>query len=141
VPSSGFIGLTFLFSKSAVQAGESLEQLSTLVTEVLQNQKDMAERLRRIEVGPYHSFAGPNPLSLRPGTSGQASTRSAQSIRSFEHVLHVTRVYKRAMFKHPRHSTITVATQTTERSLLSGISLSEISNISVFNLPVYSFEI
>lgn len=107
----------------------------------MESQKDMAERMRRIEAGPYQAFMGRNSLSIRPGTSGQASIRSMRSIGSYENVLHVTRVYRRAFFKNQRQSTLTVATQVTERSILSGISLSEISNISVFNLPVYSSEI
>lgn len=117
------------------------------MTQLLESQNDISKRLKRLEVVPVESLLAKDSdiqslRSFRPGSSSRASIRSTSGTFAFDNILHVTRVYKRALSNRPTSAVpLSGASQYTGCSYFSGISLAEISHISVLSLPIYSFEI
>ena len=60
---------------------------------------------------------------------------------SFDQDLEISRPYKRAVKRHPVFSTASSEIHTMGWSCLSGLSLAEVSHISVINLPVVPIEL
>lgn len=72
------------------------------------------------------------------------SISSARRAFAFEADLYISRVYKRALSRYSTRSTVSLTSSVTSSigcSLLSGLSLADISHISVLSLPIYSFEV
>ena len=60
---------------------------------------------------------------------------------AFEEDLFASRVYRKPLFGNSGDSLFTAAARTTAWSILSGISLTDVSNISVLAVPIYAYEI
>ena len=60
---------------------------------------------------------------------------------TFEEDLFASRVYRKPLFSKSGDSLFTAAARTTAWSILSGISLTDVSNISVLAVPIYAHEI
>ena len=60
---------------------------------------------------------------------------------AFEEDLFASRVYRKPLFSNSGDSVFTAAARTTACSILSGISLTDVSNISVLAVPIYAHEI
>ena len=60
---------------------------------------------------------------------------------AFEEDLFASRVYRKPLFGNSGDSLFTAAARTTAWSILSGISLTDVSNISVLAVPIYAHEI
>ena len=60
---------------------------------------------------------------------------------AFEEDLFASRVYRKPLFSQSGDSIVTSAVRTTAWSLLSGISLTDVSDISVLAVPIYAHEI
>ena len=60
---------------------------------------------------------------------------------AFEEDLFASRVYRKHLFSKSGDSLVTAAARTTAWSVLSGISLTDVSNISVLSVPIYAHEI
>ena len=60
---------------------------------------------------------------------------------AFEEDLLASRVYRKPLFSKSGESFVTSAVRTTAWSILSGISLTDVSNISVLAVPIYAHEI
>ena len=60
---------------------------------------------------------------------------------AFEEDLFASRVYRKPPLSNYRDSLVTSDARTTAWSILSGISLTDVSNISVLAVPIYAYEI
>ena len=60
---------------------------------------------------------------------------------AFEEDLLASRVYRKPLYSKSGDSLITSAARTTAWSILSGISLTDVSNISILAVPIYAHEI
>lgn len=100
-----------------------------------------ARHLRDVE-GPSRNDAGEggNAVGLRQRTQG-ASFKLSQLDENLELELHTSWVYSRPTQRHSISSWPSKINSTTGMSFLSVISLARVSNISVFELPVFYHEI
>lgn len=138
------------------QAHTSSRQLEGLVHEVLSNNRDISNRLRRLEtqIGAAAASNSFEASSFIETLDDNMTTRSLIEDRArnqtinqtltygftFDEVLQASRVYARAA---PRQSRLSLpsTTQSIGWSFFSGISLAKVSNISVVSLPVTVQEI
>ena len=70
--------------------------------------------------------------------ASRASTSKRRLEFAFEEDLQASKVYKRTIFSQSGASLVTSYTRSTANSVLSGLSISNVSTIAVFALPVYS---
>lgn len=139
----------------------STRQLYSLVNEVLRSNGDLASRMKNLErEGSILSRTTRNNeadendegLPLRnPGRSTDASHDERSSYIdtgrdalnfTFENDLQGSRVYNRAINQRYSMSSLTsTALYTTALSMFSNLSLSQVSNLSFYALPVYAFDI
>jgi hypothetical protein len=93
-----------------------------------------------------HDFDAPVPNGqfMRPTTKLEGFSRIRKSIRyfAFEDLLAKSWVYRRAASNNRDTSSIgSGTTHTASWSMLSGVSLSKISDISILELPIYSGDV
>jgi len=139
-------------SKSMEDAESAMLRLCTLVEQVLAKNEEIGLRLRNMD----GADSDPVP-KLRP----DASTTSSRTVSpppsppknmpediqrnafgfAFEEDLLASRVYRRPLFSDSGESLVTSAARTTASSILSALSLTDISNISVLAVPIYAHEI
>ena len=138
-------------------AQTSICNLVTTVEHILQASDDVSSRLARIET----IFAAPTgyPASARrapidddneiaqPQVSTEEPLNSDLSRRilqfdpNLESELHASRVYMRTKHRHSMSSLISTYDSVAGLSFLLGISLAQISSISVISLPIFSYEL
>jgi hypothetical protein len=149
-------------SKTTKEAERSQETLFAIVEQILASNQEMCRRLRGLEEASKSLPVTDTPLlDNDPGKGVIASTHSSSEgahrvtkleiIRkpvqgtsagfAFEEDLKHSQVYKRALFSRSGASLVTSASRTTASSVLSGLSISDVSRISVLALPIYSTEI
>lgn len=147
--------LLMIHSKSRAEAERSVDRLCELVEEVLANNIDMAIRLRGIESRPgYNSVTSAKLKNVNGSEQStivseierppkpQENINLGQKFRSaFEEDLDKSKVYKRALYNSSQSSVISSAARSTATSVLSGLSLGDVSIIAVFALPLYSSDI
>lgn len=142
-------------SESRVEAERSVDRLCDLVEEVLANNLDMSIRLRGIESRPADNSKASAKLE-NPNGSARSTVASEteqlpgpseniipqQKFRSaFEEALDASKVYKRTLYNSSQSSIISNAAHSTASSVLSGLSLGDVSVIAVFALPLYPSDI
>ena len=158
------------FSSSIGEAQASVSELATLVTQVLENNQEMSRRMASIEQRTFRLSpssistitrrdAVPNPLVV--GSSPTEDNMSIVTIKgllsdsqsgaksepihtfgfSFDQDLNRSRPYTRAMKRPSVWSAASSEIHTMGWSCLSGISLSDVSQISVINLPIFLQEV
>ncbi|KAF5707955.1 adenosine deaminase family [Fusarium mundagurra] len=126
------------------EAQNSTRHLCTLVEELLQSNQDLASRIRGLE-----REGSIIAESRRDDVSTLRQTRASKSISfidtqasaikfTFDQDLQASRVYNRAIGRQSMTSLTSTALYTTALSLFSNLSLSQVSNISFYALPVYS---
>lgn len=110
--------------------------------EVLASNEDLVRRMETLE------YAQPSPsvrtrTSVTPSVAPQRSDRFSISSLSremfwfaFEHDLQASRVYRRISFRSSSLSLPSVHAPSASWSMLSGLSLSQISNVTVLALPL-----
>ena len=153
-------------STSVGEAQASVSELATLVTQVLESNQEMSRRMAKMEQWTFgqlpSSFstlngrdAFPSPSVVTTNTTddnesvvaikglvsdSQNGTNSVP-IRtfgfSFDQDLKTSRPYTQAMKRHTVWSAASSEIHTMGWSCLSGLSLAEVSQISVINLPVF----
>lgn len=134
-----------MFSEPQDKAEKNSEKLCALATEQMEVTKDMSARLKKLEATLARSMKTLSSITL-PGIS-RRSTMALGEGRAFDFDtdLQHSRVYKRSFWRRrlgglkDSHSSITVKTM--GWSYLSGLSLADISHISLIDLPVYACEI
>jgi hypothetical protein len=148
-------------SESDQEAEKSRETLQNLVTELPENNQEISRRLRNLEDMCESQSVLTN--CFRNTNNVEITEDDAETIRynlvlndsdetpktlpgvafqySFEIDLNTSRVYKRTKLYEPDASFTSSAVRTHAWSIFSGLSLSEVSIISVIALPLYSHDI
>ena len=80
------------------------------------------------------------PPTHSPGNVPEVIQRNKFGF-AFEEDLFASRVYCKPLFSDSGESPITSAARTTSSSILSALSLPDVSNISILAIPIYSHEI
>lgn len=126
------------------EAQNSTRHLCALVQELLQSNQDLASRIRGLErEGSIIAESRRDDVStLRQTPSSQSvsflDTQASAIKFTFDQDLQASRVYNRAINRRSMTSLTSTALYTTALSLFSNLSLSQVSNISFYALPVYS---
>jgi len=79
------------------------------------------------------------PVSLTVASVGTVNGLS--HVSAFEEQLHRSRVYKHAQANHSESSLVDDGRSTLALSICSSLNLGEVSNISVFALPIFAAEL
>ena len=124
-------------------AEASVRDLTGLVQEVLRNNVNMALRLKNLE-RMHPAFASSRSVShieRRPSDKSEmrAVNRTTCYNFAFEDELKASAVYKRALLRNMRISTSSGSSN--GPSWFSGLSLSDVSNVSALALPIYRTEL
>ena len=138
------------------EAESAMARLCDRVEQVLASNQDMGRRLRDMDHDTSHRATSTVTISR-----DDASTKSSGTVTppihppgnvlevlqrdkfgfAFEEDLFASRVYCKPLFSDSRESLITSAARTTSSSILSALSLTDVSNISILAIPIYSHEI
>ncbi|MCJ1247822.1 hypothetical protein MMC30_005037 [Trapelia coarctata] len=125
--------------QSSSEAQDSATTLCTLVDQILKSNQIIEERLQSLEIGS--SVRLESSGAAQPGRFSGEIQRNAQGF-AFEEELNQSWVYKRSLGDDDGSlSVISAAGRTASWSMLSGLSLSDISNLSVLALPIYAEDI
>ena len=157
-------------SASVGDAQASVSQLATLVTQVLESNLEISRRMENLEQQTLRRLPSTNytsayrAASLSPSLAEMNTTDDNESIAtikgsasglqnrrndeldcsfgfSFDQDLEISRPYTRAVKRRAVCSTTSSEIHTMGWSCLSGLSLAEVSHISVINLPVVPKEL
>ncbi|KUJ15228.1 uncharacterized protein LY89DRAFT_783417 [Mollisia scopiformis] len=145
--------LTIMTCQSVQSAEISATELKVLVVRVLEGNHDLSKRMSIMQksiVGSIYSSENHDTVSLADTTTGLDGTSNdplpvAQPnlrhpvIRAFEEELNSSWVYQKSRGRRARARPFSMSSSaqlTQTWSVLSGLSLSEISNISVWALPI-----
>lgn len=135
--------LTILTCTSIDWAEASMRNLTSLVQEVLRTNVNMASRLKNLErMHPALAASlrtSQNDPARSEGTESRAVSRTTYYKFTFEEELETSPVYKRAGINQSRFSKS--STSSNGPSCLSGLSLSDVSNVSAIALPISSMEL
>lgn len=141
-------------SASVDQATTSVETLTALVQQLVQNNEDLCSRIGNLESLPSnpniqsstsldHDEDEDDTSTIRPKrVASDASVEEnepammAVTRYTFEQDLRKSRVYNRAMRRRSLESLLSSAALSFGWSCLSGMSLANVSNISVISLPI-----
>lgn len=121
----------------------STRNLNTLVRRVLKSNVNMSHRLRSIECMHPALAASTAPSSDSLGINAQGSQRATSPAFfkfAFEEDLQTSRVYKRVALDESRFSKSSFS-NSIGHSFLSGLSLSDVSDISAISLPISPMEL
>ena len=138
-------------------AQTSICNLATTVEHILQASEDVSSRLARIEtmfavptgysasthwapIDNDNEIAQPQVSTEEPLNS-DLNRRILQFDPNLESELHASRVYMRTKHRHSMSSLTSTYDSVAGLSFLSGISLAQISSISVISLPIFSYEL
>lgn len=127
-------------------AEASNRQLTTLVEEVLRTNQNLDLRMRRFET-EYHGDTTISPTMRSISRSTHAPGRTNKSTMevevevetaAYEKDLQRSRVYRRTINKRQSMTSLaSTAMYTTAMSLFSKVSLSQVSSLSFYVLPIY----
>ena len=139
------------------EAESAMTRLCDLVEQVLATNQDMSRRLRRMDDKPGKRSHSPGSdreddasttsselFTLPPPglpRDGLLDVHRSQFGFSFEEDLFASRVYRRPLCHNSTPSLVTSAARTTASSILSALSLTDVSNISILAVPVCADEI
>ena len=135
------------------EAESAMTRLCDLVQQVLASNQEMNLRLRNLD-----EKAAETTVPAAPKLDDDASTTSSLSVKpplvsvsqapqrdqfgfAFEEDLLASRVYRKPLYSNSGESLVTSAARTTASSVLSALSLTDISNISILAVPIYAHEI
>lgn len=148
--------LTAIFSASDAEATRSQESLVLLIQQLLESNQGLCKRLRNLEdVFDARSTITKkyDSLSLVSGDEESIKTARTSKIRhgsiieaikvrfSFDADLEASRVYRMAKNDYCDRSFVSSAIRTNAWSIFSGLSLADISIVSVVALPLYPRDI
>ena len=142
-------------SSNQIEAKQSLNRLNSLVEQLILAHQDIFGRISDIELRQgVEGQISPSPDSIdaastTPTTNwplvessaedqSKATSFDLQLETAIQETLASSRVYRRACQEVDQISLISGATRATPWSLLSGISLADISAISIVALPIFS---
>ena len=139
------------------EAESAMTRLCDLVEQVLAKNQDMSRRLRNMDDKSTHQ-ATSTTSNVKDGASATSSRTVTPSPDApedtridfvqrnqfgfaFEEDLMASRVYRKPHFSDSGESLVTSAARTTASSILSALSLTDVSNISILAVPIYAHEI
>ena len=135
-------------------ARKAADSLFDRIEQVLSNNEAMMNRLRAFDEPeipsslPLIDHKSENSASTASNHSnkgprlGQKAPPQRNALGfAFEEELLSSSVYKRPLFSQSGASLITSSTRTTSASILSSLSISDVSNISILAVPIYANEI
>lgn len=139
-------------SQSLQQAETFNRELHALVAEVLRSNQDLAARIKGLEregsliskgEAGSNQIEGGSLITQRRTSYGFLHQDSADESPkfTFEQELETSRVYNRAGNRHSLSSATSAALHNTALSVFSSLSLSEISNISLYAIPIYAADL
>ena len=128
------------------KAETSTSELHTIMVKVLESNQDLATRIKGLE--RQASFIPQSVKESEWSGEGSAIDRTKMSRRAsyagegdlgraFERELESSRVYNKKHHRHSLSSMTSTAIYTTALSILSNLSLSQVSNISFYAIPIY----
>ena len=136
------------------EAESAITRLTGLVEQVLESNQEMSARLRDMDERATVALPAPQtPVkddasttsSMTAGppreTAAQPDVHRNQFGFAFEEDLLASRVYRKPLYSRSGASLVSSAARTTSSSVLSGLSLTEVSNISILAVPIYAHEI
>jgi hypothetical protein len=134
------------------EAQSCTQKLCVLITQMLESNQDLAERIRGLErEGSLISKARSDIiLGDEVSTVFRASPERESMLESgdtpvkrfaFEDDLESSRVYSKAIYRFSQLSIESTALYTTALSVFSKLSLSQVSSISFYALPVYAVDL
>ena len=123
-----------------------MRNLTSLVHEVLKTNVNMASRLKNLErMHPALTasiYTSHNDTPKSEGTDSRAVSRRTYYRFAFEEELETSSVYKRASLTTLNHIRFSKSSTSSYGPLsLSGLSLSDVSNVSAIALPISSMEL
>ncbi|KAI1366498.1 hypothetical protein F5Y08DRAFT_133729 [Xylaria arbuscula] len=144
--------LTIIQCHTMQEAQSSTQRLCILVEQVLASNQDLSERLRGLErEGSIINRAQSNILPADDASTMQQSGIERQSIAeirntlvtrfAFDDDLKASRPYKKAVYRYSQASITSTALHTAALSVFSKLSLSQVSSISLYALPIWASDI
>ncbi|KAI3333740.1 hypothetical protein F4824DRAFT_232537 [Ustulina deusta] len=144
--------LTIIQCKSMEEAQSCTQKLCILVERMLESNRDLAERIRGLErEGSIISKARSDIIpadgasTIRQPSATRGSLLEPGDIFAkrfaFEDDLESSRVYNRAIYRYSHISVTSTALYTTALSVFSKLSLSQVSSISFYALPVCAIDL
>ncbi|KAI0099888.1 hypothetical protein GGR51DRAFT_564531 [Nemania sp. FL0031] len=144
--------LTIIQCKSMEEAQSSTQKLCGLVEQVLESNRDLAERIRGLErEGSIISKARSDVIPAEDASTIRRLKDNRKGILepenelvkrfAFEDDLKSSRVYNKAIYRHSQLSLTSTALYTTALSVFSKLSLSQVSSISFYALPVCAIDL
>ncbi|KAF2994141.1 hypothetical protein E8E14_002222 [Neopestalotiopsis sp. 37M] len=142
--------LGILTCQSVIEAETKVDKLYEMIERTLESNETMAARLRDLEPKPIPRLSDIERevvgQDLMPGSQGlepDAVNRTTSGF-GFEEILMQSRAYKRSVPANTEAysiSLVSTAGRSGSWTMLSGLSLSEISNIAILALPLYAHDI
>ena len=134
----------FLYSSTSMEWAEaSMQNLTTLVQDILKSNINLAARMRNLErVNPASARSvtpAPGDVRNRKASKSRVSSRMTYPSFAFEAELATSTVYQRVAAHSGGFSKS--SNSSNGPSYLSGLSLSDISNVSAIALPILSMEL
>ena len=126
-----------MFSESAQQARGDIAELRELITKLLRLNPGFAEYTATYTAPTAEEQIASSSRSISPVCT-ESSARHILPPSAFESILGETRVYRRA---DRNASTNSFKTVRSSWSQLSGLTLADVSDLSVICLPVYASEL
>ena len=138
-------------SQSTIDAEEKVDRLCDLVEQTLKQNVMLAERLSSFQQGAtvghdqYEAATAGKTIAteaapIEPDLDPGAQTESRKFV--FEELLMNSRVYRNMAFDGTdTFSVLSSAGRTGTWSMLSGLSLSQMSNIAILALPIYASDL
>lgn len=134
------------------EAEITMTRLCDLVQQVLASNQEMNLRLRNLDDKTSETAA---PTAAKADDASTASSRISNPALdsvphgvqrnqlgfAFEEDLLASRVYRKPLYSDSGESLVTSAARTTASSILSALSLTDVSNISILAVPIYAHEI
>ncbi|KAI1108996.1 hypothetical protein F5Y14DRAFT_54881 [Nemania sp. NC0429] len=146
--------LTIIQCKSMEEAQSSTQKLCALVEQMLESNRDLAERIRGLEregsiisKARYSIVPADDTSTIRlrqaiPARQDMLEPGDALVRRfAFEDELDSSRVYNKAIYRYSQLSLTSTALHTTALSVFSRLSLSQVSSISFYALPVCAVDL
>jgi hypothetical protein len=149
--------LSVLQCNSTAQIRDSVDRLCDLMQEAVANNSTLVTRLERLEGNSTLGYAETERQrnsdqesveTVKRAAGSQVEQRDGQEIAqwsfTFDTELQDSRVYRKMLLFSDSHSTTSVTSTTRQKaaaSIFSAISLAEISNISLFSLPIFIQEV
>lgn len=136
------------------EAESAISRLTGLVEQVLESNQEMSARLRDMDERATVALPAPETAvkddasttssmtaTPPPETAAQPDIHRNQFGFVFEEDLLASRVYRKPLYSRSGASLVSSAARRTSSSVLSGLSLTEVSNISILAVPIYAHEI